>query len=311
MLKTRDPVFDIMKGFAILSVIIIHTEAPWRLYHFLSFFHVPLFFLISGYFAKECSVYDFVKNGAKRILIPLVFTSVLMLPVVYVLDLIFDTHSIDVAVKSLVWGIASFSNPLGAKYILSVGPLWFLWALFFVKAYWLIFQKIKGELFRGVIIVILAIAANQSKDCITLPFSIQASIGALGFFYSGFLIKKYTLLKNEMGRKLFPFCLSSLVYCIGFSKLDVNLCNYGAFYIIDVLAVVSAFLILHTVITKYKAETRLWSLINFIGRYSLVALCVHAIDQNILVYWFPYKIWSNFQVYMTKRYLKTGAFLII
>lgn len=295
MIKTRDPVFDIMKGSAILFVIMSHTECPWLSFHAFAYLRSPLFFVVSGYFAKEWFFCDFMKNGAKRLVIPLAFTSAVMLPIAYVLDVLYGTRSFDIALKSIILGTASWPIPLGEVYVLSVGPLWFIWATILVRIYWSLLQKIKIEKLRGSVIFVLAIVAYQTKAYVTLPFSIQASFGALGFFYAGYLIKKNNLLENNMGKKMFTFCLIALVYCVGFSNLDVNLCVYGAFYVVDVLAVVAAFFILHAAITRYKTETKFWSLMNFVGRYSLVALCVHAIDQNILVYWFPFKIWSSFK----------------
>ena len=293
-MKKRDPVFDIMKGFAIISVIIIHTGPPWHLYHLLSFFHVPLFFVISGYFAKESAFIDFVKNQFLKIFVPLVFTSSVMLFIVGVLDVLYGTHSIYVAAQSLLLGTASWPVPEYEIYVLSAGPLWFIWALILVRFYWFLLQNLKVEYLRRALILILAVTSYLSKPYLTLPFSIQASFGALGFFYAGFWIKKRGLLENETGRKFFFVCLIAFVYCIGFSNVDVNLCVYDAFYVIDVLAVVAVFFALYAVVGKYRTETRFWSLVNFIGRYSLVAFCVHSIDQNILVYWFPYKIWSSF-----------------
>ena len=295
MPKTRDPVFDIMKGIAIISVIVIHSGPPWQLYHFLSFFHVPLFFVISGYFSREESFSEVFLSRLPKLLVPLAFTSLVMLPVVCILDAVCGTHSIDVAVKSLLLGTASWPIPLGEVYILSVGPLWFLWALIFVRFYWSLFQKVKIELLRGVLVLVFAIVANWSKSYFTLPFSFQASFGALGFFYAGFIIKKYGLLENVLGKKISIVCLIAFVYCVGFSNIDVNLCAYGALYVPEVLAVLAVFFALHAIVTKYRTESRLWSLLNFVGRYSLVAFCVHSIDQNIFVYWLPYKIWASFE----------------
>ncbi len=295
MQKTRDSIFDIMKGIAIISVVVIHSCPPWQLYHLLSFFHVPLFFVISGYFSKEKRFSEVFLNRVTKLLIPLVFTSLVMLLVVSLLDAVCGTHSIDVAVKSLLLGTASWTMPPGEVYILSAGPLWFLWALVFVSVYWSFFQRVNNELLRGVLVLVFAMAANLSKSYFTLPFSIQASFGALGFFYAGFLVKKYGLLENVLGKKISIVCLIAFVYCVGFSNIDVNLCAYGALYVPEVLAVLAVFFALHAIVTKYRTESRLWSLLNFVGRYSLVAFCVHSIDQNIFVYWLPYKIWASFE----------------
>ena len=52
-IKHRDEAIDIMKGISILCVMIGHTYwCPRWLYIFIFSFHIPLFFIISGYFAK-------------------------------------------------------------------------------------------------------------------------------------------------------------------------------------------------------------------------------------------------------------------
>lgn len=293
MPKTRDSVFDIMKGFAMIVVIIIHTMPSWQLYHFLSFFHVPLFFMISGFFVKESSLKDFMTVGVRRLLIPIFFMGILMISIVFLIDIFCQTHSLIIAMKSLLLGSASWPSS-GDICVLSAGPLWFLWALMFVRLYWIILKKIKNEFLRGGVIVVLALVSCYSKEYITIPFSIQASFGALGFFYAGYLIKGGNLLGNNVGKKIFTPCLIAFAYCMGYSNIDVNLCIFRAFYVIDILAVIAVFFIMHAVITKYKTESRFWLLMNFVGRYSLIVLCVHAIDQNICVYWLPYKIWSTF-----------------
>ena len=79
MLKTRDPIFDIMKGLAMISVIIIHSNLPWSSFHTFAYFQSPLFFIISGYFAKEYGLFDFVRKDAKKLVIPIVFTSLFLI----------------------------------------------------------------------------------------------------------------------------------------------------------------------------------------------------------------------------------------
>lgn len=54
MTKTgRDVTFDVLKGIAILAMIAGHCFIPLPLHHFIYIWHMPLFFLISGYFFHE------------------------------------------------------------------------------------------------------------------------------------------------------------------------------------------------------------------------------------------------------------------
>lgn len=49
----RNRAIDITKGIAILSVMLGHTSGlPHCVYAVICSFHIPLFFIVSGYFAK-------------------------------------------------------------------------------------------------------------------------------------------------------------------------------------------------------------------------------------------------------------------
>ena len=51
MTKARIPEIDIMKGIAILCVILEHIDnCPEILKHLITSFHMPLFFIIAGFF---------------------------------------------------------------------------------------------------------------------------------------------------------------------------------------------------------------------------------------------------------------------
>ena len=306
MPKTRDPIFDIMKGFAILFVVMSHTFFPDISNKVFVSLRSPLFFLVSGYFAKEWFFFDFIKNGAKRLLIPLLFTYLLMIPIVIMLDYLLETNVILIALKSMALGTSSWDPPGSNVSQISAGPLWFVWSSILVRIYWSFLQKWGGNWMLGISIFLLAIIAYHVKMYVTLPFSILSSFGALGFFYVGYIIKKHSLLENEKGKQFFPICLLCLFYCICFSRIDVNFCVYNAFYIIDVLGCVATFFILHKVIKNYYYENRFWNFIQFVGRYSLVALCVHSIDQCIWVDWSPFKLWYFFQT----NFELTCAYLI-
>lgn len=295
MPQTRDSVLDIMKGIAMMFVIMAHTNFPWESYHTFANLRSVLFFVISGYFAKDWLMLDYLRLGVKRIFFPIVFTSVLMLLFVFVLDEIFDTKAFYVALKSVLLGTSSYPSVPCEMYIISDGPLWFLWATIFVRFFWILLKNlISNEIVRGGLIFTMAIAISYTKQFYTMPFSIQAAFGALGFFYAGYLCRKYDFLNSDVGKRIFPFFAICLVYCVGCSNIDINLCVYDAFYVIDLLGAVAAFYCVYAVVKKYNTDSKFWNALNYLGRNSLIALCIHAIDQNILVYWFPVKIWSYF-----------------
>ena len=104
-MKTREPVFDVMKGIGIILMLVGHVPSTDWLYHFIYSFHMPLFFLIAGAFANlEESVKDTVVKGAKRLLLPVLVTMALIIalsPLYYFIDGNFNY--VVVQVLSLLW----------------------------------------------------------------------------------------------------------------------------------------------------------------------------------------------------------------
>lgn len=291
-MKERDSTFDIMKGIAMLVVIAFHVF-PSETYIF-SYWRSSLFFIVSGYFAKEWSFTLFLQKGAKPLLIPYFVVCLFMLPIVIVGENLFNVSILPTALKSIAMGSTSFGylNKWGE---VNIGPLWFLCALFCVRFICFFLCKILNDYIRGVIVVLLAISSYLIKDVMINPWSILSACGALGFFFSGYIIRKYNLLSAERGKIILPVLLVILIYCMGFSNMIIASCTYSKGYILELLASVGAFMLLYAVVQKF-ADVKFypWRFLNFIGRYSLVVFCFHAIDQCINIHWFPFKIWSYF-----------------
>ena len=291
-MKERDCTFDIMKGIAMVLVIASHTiplvNGPF------AYWRSALFFIISGYFAKEWPVGEFLQKGAKRLFIPYVVTCLFMSPFVLLGEYLLDVDVLKIALKSMALGASCFGY--ADKYRdICIGPLWFVCASTWVRIIWALLQKIRSEHIRGVFIVLCGIAAYKFKEYSINPWSIFSAFGALGFFYCGFVIRKYDVLKASKGKVVMPIAVLCLYYCICFKKMDVSSCIYEAGYITTLIACVGAFMLLYAGVKMFADKNvRFWKFLNFIGRYSLVAFCIHAMDQCLNVHWFPFKFWSFF-----------------
>lgn len=293
-MKFRDSTFDIMKGIAMVLVIMLHTTPLINQNNSLAYWRSSLFFVISGYFAKEWPFLEFMQKGAKRLLIPYIVTCLFMLPFVLLGEQILDVKVLPNVLKSMVWGSDSFGS--SAQWMnIRIGPLWFVCASIWVRILWSFFRKIPNIYVQGGIILLLAITSYRLKPFIVNPWSILSALGALGFFYTGYLIRNKDLLDLNNNKKFLPITMICLVYCISFSKMDINSCIYGTGYIIELFAAVGAFFLLHTIVRHFSDITMYpWKFLNFFGRYSLVAFCIHSIDQCLNVHWFPFRIWDQF-----------------
>lgn len=296
-MKERDCTFDIMKGVAMVLVITCHT-APWMSYSF-AYWRSAMFFVISGYFAKEWPIGEFLRNGAKRLFIPYVVTCLVMLMMVPIVEKVFEINLLSTVLKSIALGAGKFGYDDEWNDI-CIGPLWFVCASTWVRIMWALFQKIQNLVIRGVVIVLFAIGACKLKEFAVNPWSILSAFGALGFFYAGYVIRNCDLLKSEMGKRIMPLASLCLVYCIYCSdnsmKLDINAGFYEKGYLIELFAGVGAFMLLYSGVQRFaNIKYYPWRFLNFLGRYSLIAFCVHSIDFCFSQLWIPFKFWDWFQ----------------
>ena len=97
MSKKRDAEFDIAKGILILCVVIGHGGSD-SIADFMYRFHMPLFFILSGYFMqKHSNVSEYAKSQFKKLMIPYF--------VYMVVDFIFFDHLHDLnRILHYLWG---------------------------------------------------------------------------------------------------------------------------------------------------------------------------------------------------------------
>ena len=70
----RDELFDVLKGIAIILVIIGHCHLT-KLRPIIYSFHIPIFFFITGYFLKIRPLRQEITLSIKRLIIPYIFTA--------------------------------------------------------------------------------------------------------------------------------------------------------------------------------------------------------------------------------------------
>ena len=78
-MKKRIEFIDIAKGIAIICIILGHLNNQ-QINKIVFTFHVPIFFIITGYFiSSKYSMKEFIKNKFKRLIIPYIITCLLMI----------------------------------------------------------------------------------------------------------------------------------------------------------------------------------------------------------------------------------------
>ena len=198
---------DTLKFIGILSVILGHINFP--LNGFIYTWHMPLFFMVSGFFIKfETHFKDFVVKNFKRLMIPYFIFSIEILKR-YLLhrEALDYTHEIKGIFIDM--DFAGLCNTYAFV-------LWFLPALFFSRVFlYLIKNKIPSLLLQSLVVVFLFMASFY----IDLPFGIDNALNSFMFVYVGNIIFEKRLPNILV---LLSFTVLVAIYLFGFNlNLDM------------------------------------------------------------------------------------------
>ena len=291
-MKQRNETYDLMKGIALVLMMLCHlvyTDGPVK--HFIYSFHMPLFFILAGVFAKNIedlsSFKNFSRKNAKRLLLPY-FATMLMLCAWGAIQAIVK-HDASFFLRHLFSMLTAsadgWQSQLGLIY---AGPMWFLVALFLVRELFYGIQyacarveKYSDELVVGISIILSMASVLIHPYLPSLPFSIMQACTAIGFYAVGWYIHNHT-----MPWWIYALCVIVWPVAIlyGDVAIDSSIVNYyplsfigacGGTCVIYLLCKAWAFC-LDTI--KSKISHRIGSpksLIEWIGIYSLPILCMH------------------------------------
>ena len=180
----RIQIFDALKGVAIILMIVNHVKLDGSfLWRFIGVFHMPLFFILSGYLYKNRSMYDMLCRNTKKILLPYFVTCL----AIWLLKCVFYSD--------YTWGFSIIygnSRPLPTYGMFKVGPLWFLTAFFCSMIYINLLLRIKSKLYKWIIVSVLfafSVVVVQNTGCL-LPFGMTTALGGGDFYFNRYGVER-------------------------------------------------------------------------------------------------------------------------
>ena len=201
---------DAAKGIGILFVICSHSRSS-DLMWFAWEFCIPVFFVLSGYTYryKDMPFPTFIAKKADRLLIPYVFTNILMLAILAV---------IGKATLDNVWGalysrfsIYPFGDPLYHQIFHRwCAPTWFLSALF-TASIWVYFTRGDRRRELWAIPLFLLITYGFLQLPILLPWSLDTSFYFAAFILAGKYVREYDIDSKPWWLMLIITAISSLL----------------------------------------------------------------------------------------------------
>lgn len=266
----RDKSIDVAKGLAIILVMVGHTITNKHICNAIYSFHMPLFFILSGYFMNEKRIdKGYIIKLFKSLLLPYLLTAILTIFVSYLMNI-------------SCWNDVAAAFIVGCKFskleIPFIGAIWFLVALFLAK---LIVQLIINGILRWEFLLLYAtiLFAISYLTGVILPYCISIIGFCSLFVLIGYIIKKYYILRMLLKAE---YSMSLVFACLLFSPLvplavRINYYPLGLFNIVTASFISIAMLIftkrmMETKVSKFMCE------LSWLGMNSLLVLCIHSIE---------------------------------
>lgn len=277
----RDASFDIMKGIGILAVIAGHsiklvTYDDTLLWRFIYSFHMPMFFLIGGFFYKESTDFPrkFIKDS-KRLVIPYMITSFAFLFYQYLTDAAFY-DSYKYTLIAILWGTGESHTSAIWPNMPHIGAIWFLLALFWCRTF---FNIIVTDIKKPYIVVvsIALLATITDRYIINLPLGLLPGLSAMIYYIIG-----YYLHHLKINQYSIYLCGTCWLLHLFYSRIDMCNCFYG-YYPIDILGTVFGTLIIYK-LSKAITSLTYSKYLTWLGQVSLVMMCFHTLESNIIDY---------------------------
>jgi fucose 4-O-acetylase-like acetyltransferase len=182
------PFLNVARTLAIFLVVLGHLPISHALYDYINHFHIPVFFLISGYLISEEMGAPFLPWAGKKVrtlLVPYYLFALIALAFWYFVGRKFgDDAASQASLADYFWGMLAAvptKGCLGFDF-----PLWFLPSLFCAEVLFYGIHRVAGRWAFVVSLVGLGIGIGlKEMQVIRLPYGVDVSLFALPFLQVG------------------------------------------------------------------------------------------------------------------------------
>lgn len=284
-----------MKGVAILIMMIVHLvcrdEGDFA--HFCYSFHMPLFFILAGLFAKDLdaipSFKQYTIKNAKRLLLPFYITMLFRITWGSIQAYLkHDTsYILQPTLSMLTASPDGWETQWGLVY---AGPMWFLVALFGVRELFyglqLAFNKLDAKYrdvgILGISIVLSVIAVQVYPYVKPFPFCITQAFTAIAFYALGYYMRRHPFPKW-----VFWICVCVWPFAIYYGSVSMAFCTIE-YYPLSFLGACGGTYVIYVlckgwskVIDKLNIKHQTSNIVTpltWCGVSSLAILCMHELE---------------------------------
>ncbi len=279
---------DLIKAFLIYTMVLCHVGTWSILDKCIHSFHMPLFFVLSGYMYDEVKNNNFLKFIKKKFLtliVPYLFFSVVLFAVwnaaLYVLNRHGEMRPVSNLLQNMLW-INTEAQTFGVVQ-------WFLTCLFFTSILFYLICKIAygNKIIIGCALVVLSALGYLYPVLFDfrLPLAIDTALTATVFYGVGWLVRSVDLdkilhIKSPYGLIVFAGWGTLLTFSSIFLNSSTNMrcIDYGNYFLYYFNAI--GFFLWFTMLAKYIEKLSIngviYKFLLKIGQCTLVILLLNS-----------------------------------
>lgn len=264
---------DSLKGFAIILVVLGHISSP--LSSLIYSFHMPLFFIASGFFLNPTNeLKSEIIKSFKRLFKPFFIYLTLGFIIEFLKRFYLDREQLKFEdfIGSLIY--MDYDRLLGTYAFV----LWFLPALFIGKTIIYLILKYSRFLILDILLIAIAFLIGYNFN---LPFAIDDGLISTPYIFIGYYFyknKDVLINKTTAVVLLIPLLLISLVY--GVPELNIST-KYFESILINLIWTCTLSLLLFILFSKLKFNLKA---LEYLGINSLLIFLIHPYTNNIAFY---------------------------
>lgn len=299
MAKKRIGFFDVAKAVAIIAVIVGHVAIRFAsdgrgasyLVGLAFSFHLPLFFVVSGYFVHADRPFA-LRRELRSLVLPYAVTAAAVVVGVCASNLLLhDWGSTRELLR--VWGSAAVYGatdmprnalwPQGAR----IGAIWFLLALFWAR---LATVYISRSRVPWLWVLVCYLVGYATSRWVFLPLDVQSGLCAVVFVYLGHWLRERRVF-DEGHMPVWGWILLTCVWMYAvdhFTGFGMGMCDYGTNVVEMVRNVAGGVAGSMCVIgfcaslERRGASGGAWSFMERVGQMTLPVMCVHLFEDDVV-----------------------------
>ena len=276
-MTSRNIPIDITKGIAIVLMIIGHCTLFNGVPRYVIFtFHMPLFFIFSGYFYRNKPLLDAIKQGIHRLVIPYLSYAIITETIYFLLN----EKDIIICLQEILFAHGGPKHTILFPTDTYLGSIWFLMAIFWCKIYYLIINTIcKNNYYYKFAFAFLVscLSIYLGKYIINMPLGLLTGASGLAFYSIG------AILRNNPTRYIYTTIIIWGI-AVSFHFTFVDMVNFDyRFYPIDFICAIGGSLTIYLIsqLIALKCNMFISTAIAKLGVYSLEILCLHHLMLHI------------------------------